>query len=187
MVIDTLFFLALAAAHWHAQRQHAQQAAAARQAATHLQVAYAAASEEPMARLRAQGLRLPQPVRDWSATLLCTTAPQIAERVLGEPGWPALAATITHAYQAGHDPQALLHEAVTQRELHTAGSASDVLVWRLRRMADLPANVTVISPHSTRATDSLPYAAHSDPSPSLSTSTADTAGNHQQRRGRSVC
>ncbi|WP_326753960.1 relaxase/mobilization nuclease domain-containing protein [Streptomyces hirsutus] len=159
MVIDTLFFLALAAAHWHAQRQHAQQAAAARQAATHLQAAYAAASEESMARLRAQGLRLAQPVRNWSATLLCTTAPQIAERVLGEPGWPALAVTITHAYQAGHDPRALLHKAVAQRELHTAESASDVLVWRLRRMADLPANVTVISPHSTRATDSLPYAA----------------------------
>ncbi|MGP3734496.1 relaxase/mobilization nuclease domain-containing protein [Streptomyces sp. GDS52] len=159
MVIDTLFFLALAATHWHAQRQHAQQAAAARQAATHLQAAYAAASEESMARLRAQGLRLAQPVRDWSAALLRTTAPQIAERVLGEPGWSALAATITHAYQAGHDPQALLHEAVAQRELHTAESVSDVLVWRLRRMADLPANVTVISQHSTRATDSLPYAA----------------------------
>ncbi|MFC1227624.1 MULTISPECIES: relaxase/mobilization nuclease domain-containing protein [Streptomyces] len=159
MVIDTLFFLALAAAHWHAQRQHTQQAAAARQAATHLQAAYAAASEESMARLRAQGLRLAQPVRDWSAALLRATAPQIAKRVLGEPSWLALAATITHAYQAGHDPQALLHEAVVQRELHTAESVSDVLVWRLRRMADLPANVTVISQHSTQATDSLPYAA----------------------------
>ncbi len=91
-----------------------------------------------MARLHAQGMRLVQPVRDWAAALLHATTPEIAEAVVNEPGWPALAATLTHAYQAGHNPQELLTEAVTHRELDTAGSVSDVLVWRLRRIADLP-------------------------------------------------
>ncbi|WP_406308075.1 mobilization protein [Streptomyces griseoaurantiacus] len=146
MLIDTLFFLATAAAHWHAQRHHVQQAEAARQAAAHLRAAYAAAAEEPMARLHAQGLRLVQPVRDWAAALLHATTPEIAEAVVNEPGWPALAATLTHAYQAGHNPQELLTEAVTHRELDTAGSVSDVLVWRLRRIADLPADAVETPP-----------------------------------------
>ncbi|MEH0471770.1 mobilization protein [Streptomyces sp. B21-097] len=156
MLIDTLFFLATAAAHWHAQRHHAQQAEAARQAAAHLRAAYAAAAEEPMARLHAQGLRLVQPVRDWAAALLHATTPEIAEPVVNEPGWPALAATLTLAYQAGHNPQELLTEAVAHRELDTAGSVSDVLVWRLRRIADLPADAVETPPtrparHSTTA------------------------------------
>ncbi|MFF5496293.1 relaxase/mobilization nuclease domain-containing protein [Streptomyces aquilus] len=156
MLIDTLFFLATAAAHWHAQRHHAQQAEAARQAAAHLRAAYAAAAEEPMARLHAQGLRLVQPVRDWAAALLHATTPEIAEAVVNESGWPALAATLTHAYQAGHNPRELLTEAVTHRELDTAGSVSDVLVWRLRRIADLPADAvetpsTRPARHSTTA------------------------------------
>ncbi|GGT80579.1 relaxase/mobilization nuclease domain-containing protein [Streptomyces coeruleorubidus] len=140
MLIDTLFFLATAAAHWHAQRHHAQQAEAAGQAAAHLRAAYAAAAEGPMARLHNQGLRLVQPARDWAAALLHATTPEIAEAVVNEPGWPALAATLTHAYQTGHNPQELLTEAVTHRELDTAGSVSDVLVWRLRSIADLPAD-----------------------------------------------
>lgn len=156
MLIDTLFFLATAAAHWHAQRHHAQQAEAARQAAAHLRAAYAAAAEEPMARLHAQGMRLVQPVRDWAAALLHATVPEIVEAAVNEPGWPALAATLTHAYQAGHNPQELLTEAVAHRELDTAGSVSDVLVWRLRRIADLPANAVEPPPtrparHSTTA------------------------------------
>ncbi|MFD9562586.1 relaxase/mobilization nuclease domain-containing protein [Streptomyces sp. NPDC059994] len=142
MLIDVLFYLATAAAHWHAQRRHAQQAEAARQAAAHLRAAYTIAAKEPMARLREQGHRLAQPVRDWSAALLRATAPDIAQQVIGEPGWPPLAATLTHAYQAGHNPQALLAEAITQRELDTAGSVSEVLVWRLHHLADLPADAT---------------------------------------------
>lgn len=74
--------------------------------------------------------------------------PEVAETVLAEPGWDALAATLTDATQAGHNPQALLAEAAAGRELDTADSISDVLVWRLRRMADLPAYAP--APDSTR-------------------------------------
>lgn len=40
MLIDMAFFLVTAAAHWHAKKEHAQQAAAARKAAEHLRAAY---------------------------------------------------------------------------------------------------------------------------------------------------
>lgn len=177
MLIDTLFFLATAAAHWHAQRHHAQQAEAARQAAAHLRAAYAAAAEEPIARLRNQGLSLVDPVRDWAAALLRATTPEIAEAVVSEPGWPALAATLTHVYQAGHNPQELLTEAVAHRELDTAGSVSDVLVWRLRRIADLPADAAETP--STRPARHSPPASSPAPLgfPVKAAHRRDTAGN----------
>ncbi|MGK5451368.1 relaxase/mobilization nuclease domain-containing protein, partial [Streptomyces radiopugnans] len=142
MLIDTLFFLVTASAHWHAQRHHAQQAEAAHRAATHLRAAYTADAEEPMARLREQGRRLARPVRDQASALLHAATPQIAEQILREPGWPALATTLTHAHQAGHDPRTLLTEVTAHRELHTAHSLSDTLTWRLRHLADLPADTT---------------------------------------------
>ncbi len=54
-------------------------------------------------------------------------------------GWPALAATLDDARRAGHNPATLLTEATRRRELDTATSISDVLVWRLRRSAHLAA------------------------------------------------
>lgn len=51
----------------------------------------------------------------------------------------ALAATLAEAEAAGHEVVPLLAEAASRRELDTAESMSDVLVWRLRRLADLPA------------------------------------------------
>jgi hypothetical protein len=65
--------------------------------------------------------------------------PELAEQILSEPGWYALAATITDAEAAGHGPAALL-TAAGRRELNTAQSVSHVLVWRLRRTAGLPAD-----------------------------------------------
>lgn len=79
--------------------------------------------------------------------------PQLAEQILAEPGWYALAATLADAESAYHDPAVLLAEAAERRELGTADSISDVLVWRLRRMADLPADAT------TMPIDSIPTSA----------------------------
>lgn len=139
MVLDTLIFLAIAAAHWHAQRRHAQQAEAARRAAAHLRAAYQQAAAEPLTVLRERGRRIPPSLHRHHATTVRTALPGLAETVLAEPGWDALAATLADATQAGHNAQALLAEAAASRELDTADSISDVLVWRLRRMADLPA------------------------------------------------
>lgn len=53
--------------------------------------------------------------------------------MLTEPGRPALTTTRT----AGHDPRHPLTEAARHRELDSAGSVSDVLIWRLHRLAGL--------------------------------------------------
>ncbi|MFF7095414.1 relaxase/mobilization nuclease domain-containing protein [Streptomyces rubradiris] len=140
MVIDMLFFLVTAATHWHAKKGHAQQAAAARQAAEHLRSAYQAAAAQPLGALYQRGRRLGRPLLQRHTAMLRKAVPELAEQVLSEPGWYALAATITDAQAAGHDPAALLTTAAERRELNTAQSVSDVLVWRLRRTADLPAD-----------------------------------------------
>ncbi|MFE2681702.1 relaxase/mobilization nuclease domain-containing protein [Streptomyces mirabilis] len=157
MVIDMAFFLVTAAAHWHAKKGHAQQAAAAREAAKHLRAAYQTAANVPLGVLYQRGQHLSQSLRQRQAVHLRQAVPELADQVLAEPGWHALAATLADAESAGHDPAALLTEAAGRRELGTAGSISDVLVWRLRRMADLPADAgTRPSPppsHDNVATD----------------------------------
>ncbi|MGW7311230.1 mobilization protein, partial [Streptomyces sp. NPDC054835] len=142
MAIDMLFFLITAAGHWHARKGHAQQAEAAHRAAQHLRTAYQAAAEQPLAVLHRRGRNLTRPMLQRQADAVRAAIPGLAEQVLAEPGWPALAATLADAEAAGHDPAPLLAEAAALRELGTAESLSDVLIWRLRRTADLPADAT---------------------------------------------
>ncbi|MGW6742793.1 mobilization protein [Streptomyces sp. NPDC055025] len=152
MLIDMVFFLVTAAAHWHGRKEHAQQAAAARKAAEHLRAAYQTAAAQPMAVLHHRGRRLPQPLRRQQAAYLHQAVPELAEQILAEPGWYALAATLADAEAAGHHPAVLLAEAAARRELGTADSVSDVLVWRLRRIADLPADAPQIPVDESMAT-----------------------------------
>ncbi|MEU6349210.1 relaxase/mobilization nuclease domain-containing protein [Streptomyces sp. NPDC047072] len=149
MLIDMVFFLVTAAAHWHGMKEHAQQAAAAREAAEHLRAAYQAAAPMYLGVMRERGRRLSQPLLHKQATSLRRAVPELAEQVLAEPGWYALAATLADVESAGHDPAALLAQAAARRELDTADSISDVLVWRLRRMADLSADASSTPPHTT--------------------------------------
>ncbi|MFJ3667768.1 mobilization protein [Streptomyces sp. NPDC090106] len=151
MVIDMLFFLVTAAAHWHAKKHHAQQAAAALRAAEHLRTAYRAAADIPLGALHLRGRRLSQPLRQRQAACLRQAVPELAEQALAEPGWFALAATLADAEAAGHHPAGLLAEAVGRRELTTADSVSEVLVGRLRRMADLPADATAMPERAATA------------------------------------
>ncbi|MFH9739278.1 mobilization protein [Streptomyces roseolus] len=145
MAIDMLIFLITAAAHWHAKKQHAQQAEAANRAAEHLRAAYQAAAEYPMAMLNHRGWRLAPAWQRHHSAALRQALPELADRILAEPGWPALAATLAEVQAAGHSPATLLAQAAARRELGTAERVSDVLVWRLRRMADLPAG-----PHNSQ-------------------------------------
>ncbi|WP_405884418.1 mobilization protein [Streptomyces sp. NBC_01384] len=149
MVIDMLFFLITAAAHWHARKGHAQQAEAAARAAEHLRTAYQAAAAQPLGVLYQRGRRLSRPVLQRQTELLREALPELAEQILAEPGWYALAATIAEAEAAGHDPAALLSDVASRRELGTADSVSDVLVWRMRRTADLPADASHLPETST--------------------------------------
>ncbi|MFF0448069.1 relaxase/mobilization nuclease domain-containing protein [Streptomyces sp. NPDC004609] len=152
MVIDMVFFLVTAAAHWHARKGHAQQAAAAREAAGHLRAAYRQSAAYPLGILHERGRQLALPLQQRQAAIVRAAVPELSERVLGEAGWPALAATLADARAAGHDPAALLTEAAGRRELETADSVSDVLVWRLRRLADLPADATALPPAGAGST-----------------------------------
>lgn len=141
MLLSTMVLVTIAAVHWHSARGHAQQAAAARQAAQRLRAAYRTTAAVPMNAMREQGRRLPAPVRDKYANTVAATLPEQAEHVLRGPGWDALAATLDQAERAGHDPAALLKSAIEWRELDTADSFTDVLVWRVRRLGKLPTSV----------------------------------------------
>jgi hypothetical protein len=151
MLLSALVLLAAAAAHWHAQRGHAQQAHAARHAAAELRAAYRTAAATPMRALRDQGRALPPAQRERLGAMVDTALATTAGSQNGQdsngpsgtapagPGRDALAATLAQAEQAGHNPEALLREAIAVRELDTADTIDDVLVWRIRRLARLPA------------------------------------------------
>ncbi|MFJ2592285.1 relaxase/mobilization nuclease domain-containing protein [Streptomyces erythrochromogenes] len=141
MVIDAVFFLVTVAAHWHGKKAHAQQAAAAQLAAEHLRTAHRAAAAQPMGVLAVRGRSLAFPVLRRQVLRVRETLPSaLAEQILAEAGWAALAATLADAEAAGYDATALLADVAARRELASAESVSDVLVWRLRRAADLPAD-----------------------------------------------
>jgi hypothetical protein len=141
MLLSTLVMLAMAAEHWHSERHHAQQAAACQQTADHLYAAYRQAAAAPMQALRDQGRALPPAQLRRYEAAIATALPDPAPAAADErnANRDALAATLAQVEQAGHDPEALLRQAIAMRELETAESVNDVLVWRLRRLADLPA------------------------------------------------
>ncbi|MEV6165943.1 relaxase/mobilization nuclease domain-containing protein [Streptomyces sp. NPDC052052] len=153
VLIDAVLLAAVAAQQWHRTRGHNQQAEAARQAAEHLRIAYQAAAAEPLTVIHQRGTQLPEWLRRQQAATVRRTLPEQAEQILAEPGWPALAATLAQAGTAGHNPTALLTKATTRRELDTATSISEVLTWRLHRLADLTQSTT----RRASATPSAPY------------------------------
>ncbi|MGW4215481.1 relaxase/mobilization nuclease domain-containing protein [Streptomyces bacillaris] len=121
--------LARAAAKWHEQRGHAQQAAAAEEAFRHLQAGYQQAAAPVLADLTHRAprattaRRFEQDVR--------TALPNHADRILTDPTWTALTTTLAHAETAGHNPRRLLAEVGTQRELDSAEHPAEVLNWRI--------------------------------------------------------
>lgn len=173
MVLSTMVLVTIAAARWHSARGHAQQAAAAQRAAQHLRSAYRSAAAAPMNTMREHGRLLPEPVRERYAGTLETALPDQADVIRHEPGWDALAATLDQAERVGHDPDALLQQAVEWRELETADSVTDVLVWRLRRIANLPATM---APRRARADT---WAAQSRSHPSLPPAPEASAVTHR--------
>ncbi|MFF5283043.1 relaxase/mobilization nuclease domain-containing protein [Streptomyces sp. NPDC013171] len=140
IVLDALLLAVIAAQHWHRARDHHQQAEAARQTSAHLRVAYRAAAAEPLTVLHHQGRQLAQWQLKRQAAAVRQALPDLAERILAEPGWPALAATLNDATTAGHNPAQILARAARHRELDTATELSEVLTWRLKRLPDRAAD-----------------------------------------------
>ncbi|MFZ3471348.1 relaxase/mobilization nuclease domain-containing protein [Streptomyces sp. 4.24] len=158
VLLDAVLLAVVAARHWHHIRHHDQQAEAADQAAGHLRTALGAAAVQPLRTLSQRGRLLPGAVLHRQAAALHRSLSEHSERVLAEPGWPALATTLADAEAAGHDPATLLTEAAGQRDLTTAASISEVLVWRLRHLAELP-----LQPAPRRPTSSPPTAGAAQP------------------------
>ncbi|MFI5772195.1 relaxase/mobilization nuclease domain-containing protein [Streptomyces sp. NPDC051658] len=141
MLVSTLVLVTLAAARWHSARGHAQQAHASRQAAAHLRTAYRQAAATPMRVLHDQGRALPEAQRRTHEASLRAVLPEKVVQAEGmEARTDALIATLAQAERAGHDSEALLRQAIDMRELDSADDVNDVLVWRLRRIAQLPAH-----------------------------------------------
>ncbi|WP_416971670.1 relaxase/mobilization nuclease domain-containing protein [Streptomyces sp. 4F14] len=139
LLLSTLVLLAVAAARWHSGRGHAQQAAAATAAARELRAAYRTVAARPMAAMAQNGRTLPPPVRERQAEIIRTRLTETEGVSQEKEGWDALAATLAEAEAAGHDPAALLEEAKSWRELDSADSVTAVMVWRVRRIAELSA------------------------------------------------
>ncbi|MFF2025048.1 relaxase/mobilization nuclease domain-containing protein [Streptomyces sp. NPDC058171] len=165
MVLSTLVLVTLAAARWHSAHGHAQQAAAARQAARHLHTAYQTAAAPPLKAMRHHAYRLPDPVRRHHTTTVTAALPEYADRLRNGTGWDALIATLDQAQAAGHDPAALLKTVVEQRELETADNVNDVLVWRIRRTVNLPAAPKPATTPGLARTRGPKPAAHTTPTP----------------------
>ncbi len=149
MLLSTLILATLAAAHWHSARNHAQQAYASRQAAEHLRTAYHRTATTPMRALRENGRALPAVERHTQeANLRAALAEQLLPGGTPLTNTDALTATLAQAERAGRNPKALVRQAIDLRELDTADDVTDVLVWRLRRLARLPAHPNTTTHHS---------------------------------------
>jgi hypothetical protein len=128
-LIFAALHLARAAAKWHEQRGHEQQAAAAEAAFRHLQAGYQQAGKPVLADLTRRAPRSAT-VRRFEQALRAAL-PDHADRILADPAWPALTTTLARAETAGHNPRRLLAEVAAQRELDTAEQPAEVLNWRI--------------------------------------------------------
>ncbi|NGO69279.1 relaxase/mobilization nuclease domain-containing protein [Streptomyces boncukensis] len=128
-VIFAALHLARATAHWHRQRGHQQQAAAAEQTLRHLQDGYQQAAKPVLSEL-ARRAPSPATARRFEQQLRAAL-PDHAERVLADPTWPALTTTLARAESAGHNPRHLLAKVAASRELDTAQRPAEVLNWRI--------------------------------------------------------
>ncbi|MET7737971.1 mobilization protein [Streptomyces sp. NPDC005402] len=128
-LIFAALHLARAAAKWHEQRGHEQQAAAAEEAFHHLQAGYQQASEPVLADLTRRAPRA-STVRRFEQDLRAAL-PDHADRILADPAWPALTTTLARSETTGHNTRRLLAEVAAQRELDTAEQPAEVLNWRI--------------------------------------------------------
>ena len=128
-LIFAALHVARAAAKWHEQRGHEQQAAAAEEAFRHLHAGYQQAAQPVLADLARRAPRATTASRfeqDLRAVL-----PDHADRGFADPTWPALTTTLARAETAGYNTRHLLAEVAARRELDTADRPAEVLNWRI--------------------------------------------------------
>jgi hypothetical protein len=175
MLIDALLTAIALAAHWHRTHQHAQQEAAARQAFTHLQTAYAHTSPPVLAALAQHAPALPTKSR--YAHHLRQAAPEHAERILTDPAWDALTTVLAQAEAAGHNATTLLDQSLRQCSLDDAHNPARALTWRIRRLSDRHAP----SPRATAAKARIAAKLPTGPSASKALSAVAQPPRHRHR------
>ncbi|MDQ0387224.1 hypothetical protein J2S54_004044 [Streptomyces sp. DSM 42143] len=150
MFLDIAVLVVIATARWHQTRRHDQQVAAAHQALVHLQAAYQQAAAEPLAAL-AQRLPPARTIERHTQRVLAIL-PDHAQQILNDPAWSALAAALTEAENAGHDPEQLLQHAARLRTLDAVRSTARTLTWRIQRLAarQVPSDQARAAQTSTR-------------------------------------
>ncbi|WP_146075745.1 relaxase/mobilization nuclease domain-containing protein [Streptomyces sp. Ru62] len=65
------------------------------------------------------------------AGVLQQAVPEHAHQIMADSAWPALRARLAEVEKAGDDPADALAAVAAQRELNSADSVAEVLVWRL--------------------------------------------------------
>lgn len=163
-VTAALVWAAILAGRWHEAKGHAHQADAARQAVQHLQSAADEALAPVITELEAR--RPKEETRRTLASDVHTAIPEHADRILADPGWPALATVLADAEAGGHEPHQLLKETAARRELGTAHRPARVLITRMQHISRNPApnrraeaarlRSTTASAFNTPSTDTQP-------------------------------
>ncbi|MET8592448.1 relaxase/mobilization nuclease domain-containing protein [Streptomyces sp. NPDC005078] len=131
-----LVWAAILAGQWHEAKGHAHQADAARQAVQHLQSAADTALAATLTELAGRPSK--EEFRRTLANDVRAAVPEHANRILADPGWPALATVLADAEAGGHKPHQLLKEAAARRELGTAHRPARVLITRIQHTSRNP-------------------------------------------------
>lgn len=178
MLLDAVLIAVTFARHWHHTHQHAQQEAAAHQALIHLQTSYAQVAT-PVLEILARGAPGPQTAHRY-ARHLQQALPDHADRILNDPAWDALAAVLAKAETAGHNPAALLDQALNQRTLDDARNPARTLTWRIHRLGQRHTPSPRAQAAMARSTVRRPTAPI--PPPTGSTPTAAQSSSRGRRR-----
>ncbi|GAB7181785.1 hypothetical protein ATKI12_1616 [Kitasatospora sp. Ki12] len=130
LVLFVIAAAVVAAARWHAQHGHQQQAEAAWQTGAHLNAAYQQAAAQPLADL---AHRTPDTytLARYQHTVQ-TVLPDHAKSITTDPAWPALATVLADAEQAGHDVGDTLAQAAQPNDLAGANSPAQHLLWSVK-------------------------------------------------------
>lgn len=110
--------------------------------------------------------------------------PEHAREILADPAWPALRARLAEVEKAGDDPGDVLAAVAARRELNSADSVAEVLVWRLDGWQRQRSSAAAASGSGTTAAPAggagrtAPARKQGVPSP-----TRRPPGEEQQRKG----
>ncbi|MFE4394554.1 MULTISPECIES: relaxase/mobilization nuclease domain-containing protein [Streptomycetaceae] len=186
------FLLALVAAVtaaqlWHEEQGYRLQADAARRTGRSLLEAVelstgASVETSSRSRTRRPGPASPVPSRSSLLTDVVTRAlPSHASAVLVDPAWPVLRRRLIALERLGFDPSSVLAAVATRRELGSAESIAQVLVWRLDGWARARGEAL-----DTRAATTAPPTAGAKKTAGPSAETNRVPGNGAEgpRRGR---